>query len=86
MPNGEALNENLEFIERIKRMPPDERSLEMARLTYSLVEKVDALDTKMDNLSMGGISKKASAASGGITAAVIIGIVEGLKTIFGRGQ
>jgi len=87
MSNGEAINEQLEFMERIRQMPPDDRSLEMARLTYTLTGKVDglgktvaALDTKFDECITGtGTSKKASALSGGLSGmamAIIIGVIE----------
>ena len=92
MPNGEALNEELEFEERMKAKSPDDRTIFIAKQTYALInkfdsmdKKVDALDVKFDSFSVGGVSKKASAASGGITAAIIVGIIEGLKSIFVKG-
>ncbi len=77
MPNGDDLNEQLEFEERIKAMTPEDRTVFIAKQVYALTSKVDTL-------AVGGISKRTSATTGGITAAVIIGIVEGLKTIFSK--
>ena len=92
MPNGGELNEQLEFEERVKAMPADDRIIFIAKQAYALTskfdsmnKKVDDLDTKLDNFTIIGVSKKTSATTGGITAAVVIGIIEGLKTIFGRG-
>jgi len=85
MSNGDELNEQLEFEERIKSMPPDERTIFIAKQTYALTNKFDSLDKKLDNYAGMGVSRKTSAATGGITAAVLLGIVEGLKAIFGRG-
>ncbi len=90
MPNGEALNEQLEFEERIKDMSLDDRTIFIAKQTYALTNKFDDidrkiadLDTKFDSFTIeGGSSKRVSAATGGITAAIIVGIVEGLKSIF----
>ena len=88
---ADELNEQLEFEERIKTMPPDDRTIFIAQQTYFLTSKVDkintkvdCLDTKLDNFAISGITKKTSATTGGITAAVIIGIVEGLKAVFGK--
>ncbi len=77
MSNGEELNEQLEFEERIKTMTLDDRTVFIAKQVY-------ALSTKVDSLTINGISKKASAASGAITASVVVGIVEGLKALFSR--
>ena len=85
MPNGDALNEQLEFMERMKKMSLEERSFEMARLSYTLVTKVEALDSKFNDCISNKGSKKMSATTSGITAAVIIGLVEGIKTLLGRG-
>jgi len=92
MPNGSILNEELEFSERITHMTPDERTIFVAKQTYTLTTKfdnistkVDALDTKFDEcISGNGANKKTSGVTGGVTAAVIVGIVEGLKAIFQR--
>ena len=84
-PNGDELNEQLEFEERIKAMTPDDRTIFIAKQVYSLSEKVSDLDTKLDTFNGGGISKKTSATTGGITAAVIVGVIEGLKAIFTKG-
>ena len=92
MPNGDELNEQLEFEERIKAMPPDDRTLFIAKQTYVLSNKVDSidkmvagLDTKFDNLSGVGINKKTVATTSGITSAFIVGIIEGIKLIIGKG-
>lgn len=91
MPNGEDLNEQLEFEERIQKMSSDDRTIFIAKQTYALTNKFDgidrkvtALNTRFDTFNGVGISKKTSATTGGITAAVIIGIVEGLKALFVR--
>ena len=84
MPNGDALNEQLEFEERIKSMTPDDRIIFVAKQTYALTTRFDILDTKLDNLGVGGVGKKTSVVSGGVTAGVIVGIIEGLKAIFAR--
>lgn len=77
MPNGDELNDQLEFEERIKAMTPDDRTVFIAKQVYALTNKVECLST-------GGTTKKASAATSGITAAVIVGAIEGLKALFGR--
>jgi len=84
VPNGDELNEQLEFEERIKSMPAEDRVIFIAKQTYYLTTKVDSLNTKLDNFSVTGNSKKTSATTGGITAAIMIGIVEGLKALFVR--
>ena len=76
-PNGDELNEQLEFEERIKNMPSDERTIFIAKQVYALANKVDAL-------TVGGISKKTSAATSAITTSVMVGIIEGLKALFAR--
>jgi len=78
MPNGDELNEQLEFEERIKAMTAEDRAIFIAKQVY-------ALTTKVDNLSITGTSKKAVATTSGITTAVIIGIIEGLKSLFNKG-
>ncbi len=92
MANGEALNEQLEFEERIQKMPPDERTVFIAKQTYALTNKFDSidkkvtdLDAKFDNFNGIGINKKTVATTSGITTAILIGIVEGLKLIIGKG-
>jgi len=77
MPNGDELNEQLEFEERIRSMSADDRTIFIAKQVYALTTKVDALNGV-------GANRKVVAATSGITAATIIGIVEGLKVIFGR--
>jgi len=92
MPDGNEINEQLEFIERIKAMPPDERSLETARLTYTLVSKVDVLDTKVtsldtkfdDCISGNGSNKKTSAISGGVTGGIIATVIALIEYFKGR--
>jgi hypothetical protein len=81
---GDELNEQLEFEERIKAMSPDDRTIFIAKQTYALTSKVDAMDVKLDGINGGGTTKKASALSGGITAGVIVGIIEGLKAVFSK--
>ncbi len=71
MPNGEEINERLEFQERIKKLPVEDRTTETALMVYDLSQKIDVvIDSK--------ISKKVGAVSGGITAAItsiIIGVI-----------
>ncbi len=74
-PNGDVINDRLEFQERIKAMPIEERTTEAALMIYDLI-------TKVESLSVGGTSKKTSAASGAVTAGVVVGIIEGLKALF----
>lgn len=80
MPNGEALNEELEFEERIKNLSPDERSIFLAKQAYALTSKFDRLEKKFDECSgMGYANKKVSALSGGLTggiAAVLIVVIQ----------
>ncbi len=64
MPNGDVINDRLEFQERIKAMPVEERTTETALMIYDLI-------TKVETLAVGGTSKKASAMSGGITGGII---------------
>ena len=78
MPNGDALNEQLEFEERMKSMSPDDRTIFIAKQVYSLTNK-------MDGLTGIGVSKKAVATTSGITTAIVIGVVEALKLIVGKG-
>lgn len=82
MPNGEQLNEQLEFEERIKAMLPDDRTVFIAKQVYTITTKFDdidkkvtKLDGKVDNLSLGGVSKKTSAVSGGATGGIIAAIM-----------
>ena len=82
MPNSGDLNEQLEFEERIKSMPSDERTIFIAKQTYALTNKFDAIDKKLDSLTGNGINRKAVATTSGITSALIVGIIEGLKTLF----
>jgi hypothetical protein len=94
MANGEDLNNQLEFIERITKMKPSERTLETARLTYSLVGKVDSLSSKVDTLDTkfdecgitGGNTKKTSAISGGAVA-FVVSVIAGVVSYFtNKGQ
>jgi len=77
MPNGDKLNEQLEFEERIRAMSLDDRTVFIAKQVYALAAKVEHLSTR-------GITNKASAATSGVTAAIIVGIAEGFRFIFGR--
>jgi len=92
VPNGDELNEQLEFEERMKAMPPDDRTIFIAKQTYALANKFDAmdkkftdLDTKFDNFNGTGVNKKTVATTSGITSAIIVGIIEGIKLIIGKG-
>ena len=58
MPNGSELTNQLEFEERIKSIPPEERIIFIAKQTYTLTTKFDSmnkkftdLDTKLDNIT-----------------------------------
>ncbi len=91
MSNGDELNDLLEFEQNINALKLEDRVTFVAKQSYTLTAKVDVLREKVDNLSGKvdsfsevGITKKTVATTGGITAAIIIGIVEGLKTLFGR--
>jgi len=75
MPNGEELNDQLEFEERIKAMTPDDRSVFIAKQVYALTTKVEAITS---------ISKKAVVTTSGITTATVVAIIEGLRTLLGR--
>ncbi len=66
MSNGEYINERLEFQERIKTMPPDERTMETALMVYDLGRKFDECIAN---------KKRVSALSGGISGAIIAGII-----------
>ena len=77
MPNGDELNEQLEFEERIKAMTPDDRSIFIAKQVYALTGKVDTLASN-------GISKRMVATTSGITVTTIIAIVEGIRALLGR--
>ena len=77
MPNGDELNDQLEFEERIKAMSSDDRSIFIAKQVYNLMNKVDTI-------ACGSISKKAVATTSGITVTTILAVVEGLKALFGR--
>ncbi len=90
-PDGEALNEQLEFDERIKAMLPDDRTIFIAKQAYVLTNKLDnmekkvtALDTKFDNFNGIGVNKKTIATTSGITSAIIVGVIEGIKLILGK--
>ena len=66
--NGEAINERLEFQERIKGLPLEDRTTETALMIYDHSHKVDeAIDTNKN--------KKISAISGGITGGIMGGIM-----------
>ncbi len=88
---GEELNEQLEFEERIKAMTTEDRAIFIAKQVYALTEKCSSTDAKVDDLRVqlgninGGTSKKASAATSAITAGVIVGAVEAIKTFFSGG-
>lgn len=91
MPNGEELNEQLEFEERIKDMPSEDRTIFIAKQAYALTNKfgsierkVDALDVKFDNFNGVGISKKTSAVSGGITGGIIAVAIALIEYFRGR--
>ncbi len=86
MPNGNQLNEQLEFEERVKALSPDERSIFIANQTYTLVNKVDNLSVKFDSFNGTGVNKKTIATTSGITSAIIVGIIEGIKLIVGKGN
>ncbi len=73
MPNGEDLNELLEFEKRIKEMPSEDRSIFIARQTYTLMTKMDGLDKKFDETIE--YKKKVSAISGGVSGGIIAGII-----------
>ncbi len=79
MPNGEQINDRLEFQKRIKDMPLEERTSETALMVYDLSHKFDTLSFR------GEVSRKTVATTSGITSAVIIGIIEGIKLIVGKG-
>lgn len=92
MPNGDELNEQLEFEERIKAMPPEDRTIFISKQTYALTNKFDNLskqianlNTKFDNLNGIGVNKKTVATTSGITSAIIVGLIEGIKLIIGKG-
>ena len=75
--NGEAINERLEFQERIKGLPPEERTMETALMLYDLSHKFDeAIDTNKN--------KKISAISGGITGGIMGGIMVAIEYFRGR--
>lgn len=66
MSNGKEINERLEFQERIKVMESEERTVETALMVYDLGRRFDeCIDNK----------KKVSAISGGISGAIIAGII-----------
>ncbi len=79
MPNGEAINEQLEFTERIRAMSSDDRSIYTAQKVYELTIKYEKLNNKFDSCFDNRSNKKTSIATGGIAGfavAVIIGIIE----------
>ncbi len=78
MPNGDELNEQLEFEERIKKMSLDDRTIFIAKQTYALMNKFDGFGSS-------GVNKKTVATTSGITTAVIVGLIEGIKLIIGKG-
>jgi len=73
----EQINEKLEYKERIRAMSPEERSIEVANLVYDLNEK-------LNDYVGSGFSKKGSILSATTISAIIIGLCEGLKSVFGR--
>jgi len=76
MANGEAINERLEFQEKMESLPLEKRTTETALMMYDLSLKFDeAMSDK----------KRVSMATSSITAAIIIGVVEGLKAMFVKG-
>jgi len=77
MPSDD-LNEQLEFEERMKSMSPDDRTIFIAKQVYSLTNKVECLTGI-------GTSKKVVATTSGITTAIIIGVIEAIKLMIGKG-
>jgi len=75
MPNGNELNELMEFENHFKEKLPDERLLFIAQQTYYLTNKVDSLNIKFDDCISGNTNnKKTSAVSGGISGGIMAGI------------
>jgi hypothetical protein len=83
MPNGDELNEQLEFKQRIKSMTLEERSVFNAEGIYALTEKMEALGTKMDSCLIDNkkSAEKFGAASGGLIS-IVVGIIAGLFNYF----
>lgn len=86
------LNEQLEFEERMRSMSPDDRQVFIANQTYALCkqfdnmeQKISDIDTKFDNLNGLGVNRKTIATTSGITSAIIIGLIEGIKLMVGKG-
>ena len=77
MSNGKDINERLEFQERIKIMPIEERTTETALMIYDLSHKFDGC------VNIKG-SKKAGAVSGGITATIISVVIAVIEYFRGR--
>lgn len=76
MANGDEINSRLEFKERIGKLPPEERIVEVALMVYDLNEKV---------CSGNGFSKRGTVISATTITTIMIAVVEGLKAIFSRG-
>ncbi len=72
MPNGDSINDRLEYKERIKKLSPEGRLLETALMVYDLKLTVsECLDPRAP--------RKAGAVSGSVTGAIVaivIGIAE----------
>ena len=68
MPNGKQINDRLEFQERIKSLPVEERTTETALMVYDLTHKFDEYATgKRDGAITGGIS--------GTITGILIGVI-----------
>ncbi len=76
MPNGDVINERLEFQERIKKLPPGEQVVEVALMVYDM-------KTEMSSLG-GGYSKKGSVLSATSISAALIALFEGIKLLLGK--
>lgn len=78
MSNGDDLNDRLEFKERIKKLPPEDQTAEIAGILFDI-------KAEMTNIMGNGYSKKGSVISAATITAVFLGVVEGLKAIFSKG-
>ncbi len=71
MPNGEELNTQLEFKERVKAMPVEER-------TVFIAEQIFLLTQQITSLNIHATARKAGLTTGGVAGtvmAIIIGII-----------
>ena len=84
MPNGVELNEQLEFEERMRALSSEERQIFISKQVYALNDKFGELETKIDSISVIGVSKKTSALSGGITGGIIAGIITAVEYLTKR--